>query len=94
MFPSPLDDWDKTALGTADVRTVSDRIGPDPARLAAFAEKINQAKNPVLVYGAEIEKAGAWKVGVEVAEKLRVPVYRAPAAERACFPETHPLFPR
>jgi len=88
----PLDDWDKTALGVADVRTVSDRIGPDPARLEEFAARINRAKNPVLVYGAEVEKSGAWKVGVEVAEKLRVPVYRAPAAERACFPETHPLF--
>ena len=88
----PLDDWDKTALGPADVRTVSDRIGPDPERLKVFAEKINRARNPVLVYGAEVEKAGAWKVGVAIAEKLRVPVYRAPAAERACFPETHPLF--
>jgi benzoylformate decarboxylase len=60
--------------------------------LKEFAKKINGAKNPVLVYGAEIEKAGAWNVGVAMAEKLRVPVYRAPAAERACFPETHPLF--
>lgn len=88
----PLDDWDKTALGTADVRTVSERIGPDPERLEEFADRINRAKSPVLVFGAEVEKAGAWKVGVALAEKLRVPVYRAPAAERACFPETHPLF--
>ncbi len=88
----PLDDWDKTALGTADVRSVSSRFGPDPERLKEFAELINHAKNPVLVYGAEIEKAGAWKAGVAIAEKLRVPVYRAPAAERACFPENHPLF--
>lgn len=88
----PLDDWDKTALGPADVRTVSDRIGPDPDRLREFAEKINGAKSPVLVYGAEIEKAGAWNAGIAVAEKLRAPVYRAPAAERACFPENHPLF--
>lgn len=88
----PLDDWDKTALGLADIRTVSDRIGPDPERLKEFAERINRAKNPVLVFGAEVEKAGAWRVGVAIAEKLRVPVYRAPAAERACFPETHPLF--
>src|ERR1700689_5634876 len=63
----PLDDWDKTALGPADVRTVSDRIGPDPERLKEFAEKINGAKNPVLVYGAEIEKAGAWSGGVAIA---------------------------
>lgn len=88
----PLDDWDKTALGPADVRTVSARIGPDPERLREFAEKINGAKSPALIYGAEIEKSGAWNVGIAIAEKLRVPVFRAPAAERACFPETHPLF--
>jgi len=88
----PLDDWDKPALGPADVRTVSSRIGPDPDRLKDFAARISAAKSPVLVYGAEVEKSGGWHVGVALAEKLRVPVWRAPAAERACFPENHPLF--
>ncbi len=88
----PLDDWDKTALGIADVRTVSSRVGPDPERLKEFAQRISAAKKPVLIYGAEVEKAGGWEVGVALAEKLRAPVFRAPAAERACFPETHPLF--
>ena len=88
----PLDDWDKTALGTADVRTVSSRVGPDPDRIKEFAKRISSAKKPVLVYGAEVEKAGGWFAGVALAEKLRAPVFRAPAAERACFPETHPLF--
>ena len=88
----PLDDWDKVALGPADVRTVSSRIGPDPDRIREFAAKISAAKKPVLVYGAEVEKAGGWTAGVALAEKLRAPVFRAPAAERACFPETHPLF--
>lgn len=88
----PLDDWDKTALGTADVRTVSSRIGPDPDRIKEFAKRISAAKNPALIYGAEVEKAGGWFAGVAFAEKLRAPVFRAPAAERACFPETHPLF--
>jgi len=88
----PLDDWDKPALGPADVRTVSSRIGPDPDRLKEFAVRISAAKNPVLVYGAEVEKSGGWHSGVDLAEKLNAPVFRAPAAERACFPETHPLF--
>ena len=88
----PLDDWDKTALGTADVRTVSSRFGPDPDRIKDFAAKISAAKTPVLVYGAEVEKAGGWNAGIALAEKLNVPVWRGPAAERACFPETHPLF--
>jgi benzoylformate decarboxylase len=88
----PLDDWDKTALGTADVRTVSSRVGPDPDRIKEFAKRISAAKNPVLIYGAEVEKAGGWYAGVALAEKLHAPVWRAPAAERACFPGTHPLF--
>jgi benzoylformate decarboxylase len=88
----PLDDWDKTALGPADVRSVSTRVGPDPARIKEFAKRISAAKNPALVYGAEVEKSGGWNAGVALAEKLRAPVLRAPAAERACFPETHPLF--
>jgi benzoylformate decarboxylase len=88
----PLDDWDKTALGTADVRTVSSRVGPDPERVKEFAERISTAKKPALIYGAEVEKAGGWDAGIALAEKLRAPVFRAPAAERACFPETHALF--
>lgn len=88
----PLDDWDKTALGPADVRTVSSRIGPDPDRIKEFAKRISASKKPVLIYGAEVEKAGGWTAGVALAEKLNAPVWRAPAAERACFPETHPLF--
>jgi benzoylformate decarboxylase len=88
----PLDDWDQTALGAADVRSVSSRVGPDPDRLKDFAKRISAAKNPALIYGAEVEKAGGWQAGVAFAEKLRAPVFRAPAAERSCFPETHPLF--
>jgi len=88
----PLDDWDKTALGIADVRTVSSRVGPDPERLKEFAKRISAAKKPALVYGAEVEKSGGWNAGIALAEKLRTPVFRAPAAERACFPETHSLF--
>jgi benzoylformate decarboxylase len=88
----PLDDWDKTAIGIADVRSVSPRVGPDPDRLREFAKRISAANKPALIYGAEVEKAGGWDAGVALAEKINAPVFRAPAAERACFPETHPLF--
>jgi len=88
----PLDDWDKPSLGTADVRSVSTRIGPDPDRIKEFAQRISAAKNPALIYGAEIEKAGGWDAGVAFAEKLNAAVYRAPASERMSFPDTHPLY--
>lgn len=88
----PLDDWEKPALGAAEVRTVSNRIAPDPARLAEFAQAINAAKNPVLIFGAAVARAEGWDDAVALAEQLGAPVWAAPASERTPFPETHPLY--
>src|SRR5271170_2131499 len=88
----PLDDWDQPALGEAVVRSVSTRYSPDPDRVAAFAERIQKSKNPVLVYGPEIERAGGWDAGIKFAERLKAPVYISPLADRASFPQTHPQF--
>jgi benzoylformate decarboxylase len=88
----PLDDWDQPALGAAVVRSVSSRFSPDPERVALFAERIQKAKNPVLVYGQEIERAGGWEAGIKFAERMKTPVYLAPLAERASFPQDHPQF--
>jgi benzoylformate decarboxylase len=88
----PLDDWDQPALGEAVVRSTSTRCSPDPERVALFAEKIKKSKNPVLVYGPEIERAGGWDAGVRFAECLKAPVYISPLTDRASFPQTHPQF--
>ena len=88
----PLDDWDQPALGEAVVRSVSSRFSPDPERVALFAERIRKAKNPVLVYGQEIERADGWEAGIKFAERMKTPVYLAPLAERASFPQNHPQF--
>src|SRR3984885_10713532 len=88
----PLDDWDQPALGDAVVRSVSTRYSPDPERLAQFAEKIRKSKNPVLLYGPEIERAGGWDDGIKFAERLRAPVYISPLSDKASFPQTHPQF--
>src|ERR1700758_646916 len=66
----PLDDWDKPALGEAVVRTASSRYSPDPDRLAPFAEENRESKNPVLLYGPEIDRAGGWDAAVKFAERL------------------------
>jgi benzoylformate decarboxylase len=87
----PLDDWDKPALGPAVVRTVSHRISPDAQRLREFAERINSAQRPVLVYGPEIDRSGAWDAGVAFAEKVGAPLYGGPLPDRASFPEDHRL---
>ena len=88
----PLDDWEKPALGPAVIRTVSHRVSPDGKRLRGFAERINGAQRPLLVFGPEVDRSGAWDAGVAFAEKVGAPVYSGPLPDRASFPEDHQLF--
>src|SRR6201997_1040851 len=88
----PLDDWEKPALGPAVVRTVSHRVSPDADRLRGFAERINGAQRPLLVFGPEVDRAGAWDAGVAFAEMVGAPAYSGPLPDRASFPEDHRLF--
>jgi benzoylformate decarboxylase len=88
----PLDDFEKPALGDPVVRTQSQRVGPDPDRLREFARQIGQAKSPVLILGASLDRSGGWEAVQRFAEKLNVPVWVPPETERAVFPEEHPLF--
>lgn len=88
----PLGDWEESCESLAVVRTVSQRIAPDPARLAEFAKVLAQAQSPVLIYGAAIARGSGWDQAVAVAEQLGAPVWAAPASERAPFPENHPLY--
>jgi benzoylformate decarboxylase len=88
----PLDDWEKPALGPAVVRTVSHRVAPEAERLRDFAERINRAQRPLLVFGPEVDRSGAWDAGVAFAEKVGAPVCGGPLPDRASFPEDHPLY--
>ena len=88
----PLDDWEKPALGPAVVRTVSHRVAPDAERLRDFAERINRAQRPLLVFGPEVDRSGGWDAGVAFAEKVGAPVHSGPLPDRASFPENHPLY--
>ncbi len=88
----PMDDWEKPAEGSVAIRTVSERMGPDPARLREFARRIGEAKSPVLVLGASVDRSDAWHAAQALAERLKVPVWAPPETDRASFPEDHPLF--
>lgn len=88
----PLDDWDKPALGPAVVRTASSRTAPDAARLAEFADRINRAQRPLLVFGPEVDRAGAWDAAIAFADKVHAPVYASALPDRVSFPEDHPLY--
>ena len=88
----PLDDWDKEIEAPPLLRSVASRVGPDPRRVAEFAEAINASRNPVLVYGSDIARSQGWDAGVQLAERLNAPVWAAPMNERTAFPETHALY--
>jgi benzoylformate decarboxylase len=88
----PLDDWDKPALGPAVVRTLSRRVSPDIARLREFAKRVDAARNPMVVFGPEVDRTGAWDAGVAFAEKVGAPVYASPLSDRVSFPEDHRLY--
>ena len=88
----PLDDWDKPALGPAVVRTASHRVAPDAERLREFADRINRAQRPLVVFGPEVDRSGGWDAGIAFAEKVGAPVYQGPLPDRSSFPETHPLY--
>jgi benzoylformate decarboxylase len=88
----PLGDWEKPCEGPAVIRTVSQRIAPDPLRLAEFAKLLSEAKSPVLICGPAIARGNGWDQAVAFAETLGAPVWAAPASERTPFPENHPLY--
>ena len=88
----PLDDWDAEIASTPVPRAVSTRIAPDPEQLSSFAARITKAKNFALVLGQEVDKSLGWEAAVKFAELLHAPVFQAPLAERAVFPERHVLF--
>jgi benzoylformate decarboxylase len=94
----PMDDWhleaDEDGTRNAIRRTVTTRVMPDPAALAQLAEELQQADNPVLVAGPDIDASGGWTDAIALAEKQRLPVWATPApgGGRLGFPENHPNF--
>jgi benzoylformate decarboxylase len=94
----PMDDWDAEAdedrAVNARRRLVTGRAVPDPAELAQLATVIEDARNPVLIAGPDVDASGGWYAAVALAEKQRLPVWASPgtASSRIGFPENHPNF--
>ena len=94
----PMDDWgvevDAAAAKAAISRKVTGRATADPEAVRALAARLDAAKNPVLVAGPDVDTAGAWDLGVALAERQRLPVWASPATggNRLGFPEGHPNF--
>lgn len=87
----PMDDWDAEAE-PLNFREVSYRAAPDPEGLERISGELAAARNPVMVVGAGVDRAGAFHDAVALAEKLRAPVWQDPISPFASFPQTHPLF--
>jgi benzoylformate decarboxylase len=91
----PYDDWaaeadpQSSALLDRQVHAVGSFDGP---LLSRVVDRLNAAKNPVLVLGPEVDACRANAHAVRLAEKLHAPVWAAPSAPRCPFPTTHSYF--
>ena len=94
----PMDDWgaevDEDRARHALARSLSGRAAPDPDTLVAVARRLEEARNPVLIAGPDIDASGSWEHAVALAEKQHLPVWATPTAgsNRLGFPERHPNF--
>jgi benzoylformate decarboxylase len=94
----PMDDWgvevDESEVRHATTRTVTGRAVADPEAVRALARRLEEARNPALVAGPDVDASGGWDAAVALAEKQRLPVWASPATGggRLGFPEGHPHF--
>ena len=94
----PMDDWladiEPVEYSTQIARSTSAKTQPGPDQIAALAQRLRTAERPVFVAGPDIDAAGGWDAGVELAEALRLPVWASPptGGGRIGFPEDHPAF--
>ncbi|MBA3300970.1 MAG: benzoylformate decarboxylase [Thermoleophilaceae bacterium] len=94
----PMDDWtaevDEASFAHTLARTVHGRAGAGPEVVRALAERLENASNPMMVAGPDLDSGGGWDAAVALAEKLRLPVWATPApgGGRIGFPEGHPNF--
>jgi benzoylformate decarboxylase len=91
----PMDDWPAEAEddreGPAASRVARGAL-PDEAAVAELAALVEGARSPALVVGAGADDPEAWPALVELAERLRCPVWQEPFGARAGFPQDHPCF--
>jgi benzoylformate decarboxylase len=91
----PYDDWKQEAAPGVDylaTRRVEMAGVPTPATLQHLARELEQAKNPAMIVGPDVDASEANDIAVALAEKLAMPVWMAPSAPRCSFPTTHASF--
>jgi benzoylformate decarboxylase len=92
----PLDDWrhdaDDGTVERLSARSVSSRPRAAADSLAAVAARLDAARNPLLVLGAEVDASGGWDAAVALAERCAAPVMFSIELGRIPFPTDHPCY--
>lgn len=91
----PYDDWKQEAASGVDHlagRRVDVAGLLSASKLKSLARELEQAANPVMVVGPDVDASEANGFAASLAEKLAMPVWMAPSAPRCSFPTTHPCF--
>ena len=96
----PMDDWDEPAdedaLAQLLLRSVHPRALPDPVALEDLAGALQDASNPVLIAGPDIDAAGGWDAAV-AARRQAAPAgvgHPRPRRRQARLPGGPPQLPR
>ena len=87
----PADDWTEAAE-VPPKRQVTGETLAHPAALRDLAQALNKSESPTLIVGPAVDRDGAWREVVELAERTKAAVWASPRSHRASFPENHPLF--
>ncbi|QNH01728.1 benzoylformate decarboxylase [Pseudomonas sediminis] len=91
----PYDDWDQPSPQGVEhllEREVQTAGTPDARQMQALVKQLDEARNPVLVLGPEVDATLSNDSAVALADKLRLPVWIAPSASRCPFPTRHASF--
>ena len=96
----PMDDWD-AEVDDADARARDRARGRRPRRrrprggARRSPQRLDAARNPVLVAGPDIDASGAWDAAVALAERQRLPVWAIARAGRRAhrLPRGPPALP-
>ncbi|MCH8530378.1 MAG: benzoylformate decarboxylase [Saccharospirillum sp.] len=91
----PHNDWDKPASANMAhllQRHVDVGARPNPGQIAGWAELLERARKPLLIFGPEVDAQQANSDAVKLANKLGAPVWVAPSESRCPFPTDHPSF--
>ena len=92
----PLDDWRGEANDDQTSSLIGRHVSAQPVvqydQLNALANRLNAARNPLFVMGADVDTELGWKAGVQLAEVSGAGVFLVSEPGRISFPTNHPNF--